>query len=103
MASFVALWRCRQLVSRVLCRPSSCVWAPWRGPCRLKLTMMPVSLLIALLLAFGIEPVQADVPQSDVIARVLETCGGVTLVATLAFGLGAWVSFQASHSDYSPS
>jgi STE24 endopeptidase len=65
--------------------------------------MMPVSLLIALLLAFGIEPVQADVPQSDVIARVLETCGGVTLVATLAFGLGAWVSFQASHSDYSPS
>ena len=51
-------------------------------PCRLKPTMMPVSLLIALLLAFGIEPAQPGVPQSDVIARVLETCGGVTLVAT---------------------
>jgi STE24 endopeptidase len=65
--------------------------------------MLPVSLLVALLVAFGIEPAQADVPQSDVIARVLETCGGVTLVAALAFCLGLWVSFQVSHSGYSPS
>ena len=60
--------------------------------------MMPVSLLIALLLAFGIEPAQPGVPQSDVFARVLETFGGVTLVAALAFGLGLWVSFQVNHS-----
>jgi STE24 endopeptidase len=60
--------------------------------------MIPVSLLVALLLAFGIEPSQSGVPQSDVGARILETCGGVTLVAGLAFGLGFWVSFQASHS-----
>ncbi len=65
--------------------------------------MMPVSLLIALLLAFGIEPAQTGVPSSDVGARVLETCGGVTLVAALAFGLGFWVSFQVSHSGYATS
>jgi STE24 endopeptidase len=65
--------------------------------------MMPVSLLIALLLAFGIEPVQPDVPQADVIARVLETCGGITFVAALAFGLGFWVSFQVAQSGYSTS
>ena len=41
--------------------------------------------------------------QSDVGARVLETCGGVTLVAALAFGLGFWVSFQVSHSGYATS
>jgi STE24 endopeptidase len=62
--------------------------------------MIPVSLLIALLLAFGIEPAQTGVPQSDVVTRILETCGGVTLVAGLAFGLGLWVSFQVSHSGY---
>ena len=65
--------------------------------------MMPVSLLIALLLAFGIEPVEPDVPQADVIARVLETCGGITFVAALAFGLGFWVSFQVAQSGYSTS
>ena len=69
----------------------------------IKPTMMPVSLLIALLLAFGIEPAQPGVPQSDVFARVLETFGGVTLVAALAFGLGLWVSFQVNHSGYATS
>jgi STE24 endopeptidase len=65
--------------------------------------MMPFSLLIALLLAFGIEPTQTFVPDSDVVARVLETCGGITLVAALAFGLGFWVSFQVAHTGYSTS
>jgi STE24 endopeptidase len=65
--------------------------------------MMPVSLLIALLLAFGIEPAQTGVPLSDVGARVLETFGGVTLVAALAFGLGFWVSFEVSHSGHATS
>jgi STE24 endopeptidase len=65
--------------------------------------MMPVSWLIALLLAFGIEPAQTGVPPADVIARVLETCGGVTLVAALAFGLGFWVSFRVSHSGHATS
>ena len=34
---------------------------------------------------------------------MLETFGGVTLVAALAFGLGLWVSFQVSHSGYATS
>ena len=59
--------------------------------------MMPVSLLIALLIAFGIEPPTAGVPQADVSTRVLETFGGISLIASLAFGLGFWVAFRASH------
>lgn len=65
--------------------------------------MMPVSLLIALLLAFGIEPAQPGVPQSDVFTRVLETFGGVTVVAASAFGLGLWVSFRVNHSGFATS
>ena len=42
-------------------------------------------------------------PNRTSIARVLETCGGVTLVAALAFCLGFWVSFQVSHSGYATS
>jgi STE24 endopeptidase len=61
--------------------------------------MMPVSLLVALLLAFGMDELSpTEVPQADVIERVLETCGGITLVAALALGLGFWVVFQVSHS-----
>jgi STE24 endopeptidase len=59
--------------------------------------MMPVSLLIALLIAFGIEPPTAGVPRADVVTRVLETFGGIALIASLAFGLGFWVAFRASH------
>jgi STE24 endopeptidase len=65
--------------------------------------MMPVSFLIALLLAFGIEPPATGVPQADVGARVLETCGGISLVAALAFGLGFWVAFQVSHAGHATS
>ena len=65
--------------------------------------MMPVSLLIALLIAFGFEPRVAGVPPADVVARVLETFGGVMLIASLAFGLGFWVAFRASHIGSTPS
>jgi STE24 endopeptidase len=65
--------------------------------------MMPLSLLIALVVAFGMEPSQTGVPISDVRIRVLETFGGVTLVATLAFGLGFWVAFRVSQFGYAPS
>ena len=81
-------------MSAVACAPAGSMSPPGssaRGPAGPNSTMMPVSLLIALLLAFGIEPAPAGVPQSDVDSRVLETCGGITLVATLAFGLGFWV------------
>ncbi len=59
--------------------------------------MMPVSFVIALLIAFGFEPEAAGVPQADVVTRVLEMFGGVMLMASLAFGLGFWVAFRASH------
>jgi STE24 endopeptidase len=59
--------------------------------------MMPFSLLIALLIAFGFEPPATGVPAADVVTRVLETFGGVVLIAGLAFGLGFWVAFRASH------
>jgi STE24 endopeptidase len=65
--------------------------------------MMPVSLLIALLLAFAIDPPPVGVPPSDVVPRVLEICGGITAVGLLAFGLGIWVAFQVSQSGYATS
>jgi STE24 endopeptidase len=66
--------------------------------------MMPVSLLIALLLAFGMDELSpTEIPQADVVARVLETCGGITLVAIMALGLGFWVVFQVSHSSQAKS
>ncbi len=47
-------------------------------------------------------PSAAGVPPADVTTRVLEMCGGITLVAVLAFGLGFWVSFQVSQFGYAP-
>ena len=73
-----------------------------RRPSRLSSTMMPVSLLIALLIAFGIEPPATGVPQADVSTRVLETFGGITLIASLAFGLGFWVAFRRLTSGHRP-
>ena len=57
---------------------------------------MPVSLLIALILAFGFDPSRAGDPFTDVSVPVLETCGGISLVAILAFGLGLWVAARVS-------
>src|SRR5262245_45328367 len=57
--------------------------------------MMPLSLLVALILAFGIEAPRAGTPAPDVGIRVLETCGGIAVVAILAFGLGLWVASRA--------
>jgi STE24 endopeptidase len=65
--------------------------------------MLPIPLLIAMVLAFGIDPPQTGVPPSDVLSRVLETFGGITLVAALAFGLGFWVAFRVSRFGCSPS
>jgi STE24 endopeptidase len=65
--------------------------------------MLPIPLLIAMVLAFAIDPPQTGVPPADVLERVLETFGGVTLVAALAFGLGFWVAFRVSQFGYSTS
>ncbi len=65
--------------------------------------MMPLSLLIALIVAFGIDPPRAGVPDSDVGVRVLETCGGISMVAALAFGLGLWVAARVSQTGLATS
>ena len=64
---------------------------------------MPLSLLIALMLAFGIDSPRAGVPDSDVGVRVLETCGGISMVAALAFGLGLWVASRVSQTGLATS
>jgi STE24 endopeptidase len=65
--------------------------------------MMPVSFLIALVIAFGAELPQTAVPQADVGMSVLETFGGISLVAGLAFALGCWVALNVSHCGYATS
>jgi STE24 endopeptidase len=65
--------------------------------------MLPIPLLIAMVLAFGFDLPQSGVPPADVLPRVLETFGGITLVAALAFGLGFWVALRVSRVGYSSS
>ena len=35
--------------------------------------------------------------------HVTETCGGITFITALAFGLGLWVTLQVSHSGHATS
>ena len=56
--------------------------------------MLPIPLLVALVVAFAIEPPPAGVPPSDVPFRLLEACGGISLVAMLSLGLGLWIAAQ---------
>jgi STE24 endopeptidase len=65
--------------------------------------MLPIPLLVALVVAFGIEPPRAGVPASDVALRVLEMCGGISLVAILSLGLGLWISCQVPENGLPPS
>jgi STE24 endopeptidase len=62
--------------------------------------MFPITLLIALVIAFGIDTPRLGVPPSDVGYRVLETCGGISVVALLSLGLGLWVASRASHDGF---
>jgi STE24 endopeptidase len=64
---------------------------------------MPISLLLALLIAFGL-----DVPGPDPSGRssffiLLETAGGIAVVALLAFSLGGWVASRVSYLGYASS
>ena len=61
---------------------------------------MPIPLLIALLIAFGMELSGDDVPGPSVSFRLIETLGGILLIAALSFGLGGWVAAQVSHLGY---
>ena len=59
--------------------------------------MLPISFLLALIVAFGIDPPRIGVPQSDVGFRLMEICGGIGVVAILSLGLGFWVASRVSH------
>ena len=61
---------------------------------------MPIPLLIALLIAFGMELPGDEVPGPSVSFRLIETLGGILLIAALSFGLGGWVAAQVSHLGY---
>ena len=66
---------------------------------------MPVSLLIALFLAYGIEVPAGPGPiaRPDLIGRLGEALGGLALVGALAFGLGRLVAFRVSRQGYATS
>jgi len=61
---------------------------------------MPIPLLIALLIAFGMELPGDEVPGPSVSFRLIETLGGILLIAALSFGLGGWVAAQVFHLGY---
>jgi STE24 endopeptidase len=66
---------------------------------------MPVSLLIALFLAYGIDVPAGPRPMErpDLIGRLGEVLGGVALVGALAFGLGRLVASRVSRRGYASS
>lgn len=60
---------------------------------------MPIPLLIALLLAFGLDLPATDQPAS-IPLRLLEIGACLLVVALAAFGLGAWVARRVSRQGY---
>ncbi len=64
---------------------------------------MPISLLIALLIAFGMDLPGPEVSDGSVPLRLLEAAGGVLVIALLAFGLGGWVASRIAHFGYASS
>jgi hypothetical protein len=65
--------------------------------------MIPITSLIALLIAFGIEPPLPGVPGAEVRIRVFETAGGVIFVAGLAVALGWSVAARVARAGYGSS
>ncbi len=57
--------------------------------------MIPVSLLLAFILAFGIDRGEPSGPLSDIGLRLAETVGGIAVVGILSLGLGYWVAAGA--------
>jgi STE24 endopeptidase len=63
---------------------------------------MPVSLLIALFMAYGIDGPSGPgrITGADLIGRLGETLGGLALVGAIAFGLGRLVAARVSRRGY---
>src|SRR3954447_1843475 len=66
---------------------------------------MPVSLLIALFLAYGIDTTSGSRPlaRPDLIEGLGETLGGLAALGALAFGLGRLVAARVSRRGYATS
>ena len=64
---------------------------------------MPFSLLIALLIAFGVDAPWAEAAGFSVAMRMLATASGISLVAALSFALGGAVAFRVAHCGYATS
>jgi len=64
---------------------------------------MPIPLLVALLIAFGLDLPGPAVSAPSLSVRLLEMAGGISLIAVLAFGLGGWVASRVSHFGYASS
>src|SRR4051812_33550978 len=68
---------------------------------------MPVSLLIALFLAYGVDipagPRPGPIAGVDLVGRLGEALGGLVLVGALAFGLGRLVAARVSRRGYASS
>jgi STE24 endopeptidase len=61
---------------------------------------MPFSLLLALLIAFGLDAPWAELSGLSTPFRLLATAGGVFAVGALALGLGRWVASRVAHFGY---
>ncbi len=61
---------------------------------------MPIPLLIALSIAFGMDLSGDDIPGPSVSFRLIETLAGLLLIAAFSFGLGGWVAAEVSHLGY---
>jgi STE24 endopeptidase len=61
---------------------------------------MPVSLLIAVFLAYGIDVPPGPMTRPDLFERLAEAFGGLALIGALAFGLGRLVAARVSRRGY---
>lgn len=57
--------------------------------------MIPIPLLVALLIAFGLDNVAWFPPPDSPREALASTIGGVAALAALAFGLGGWTAWRA--------
>jgi STE24 endopeptidase len=63
---------------------------------------MPFSLLLALLIAFGLDAPWAELTGVSAPLRLVASFGAVVVLGLLALGLGKWVASRVTHFGYAP-
>src|SRR4051794_12994389 len=61
---------------------------------------MPFSLLLALLIAFGLDAPWAELPDLTISLRLVAICSGIIAIGGLSFGLGRWVASRVADFGY---